>query len=389
MSLHGPMASVCSDAATRPELNVAHSDFFQREPLVDPVSPVVISCFDGQSKANIGVKTRGRTMRRRDFVKAIGGAAASWSLPARAQERMRRIGVLMNIAADDQEAQLYMAAFQQGLQELGWTVGRNLRLDHRWGPSSQERTRQQVAELLALSPDVVLATGGAPLDALQRASRTVPVVFPQSIDPVGQGNVASLARPGGNITGFAQFEYSLSGKWLQLLKEIAPGVARVGVLRNNPPGAAGIGQWAVIQAFAELIGVECTPLGFSDANEIERGIAAFERDGSGGLIVQLNALATAHRQTIIASAARHRLPAMYPFRYFAADGGLISYGADLTIQYRRAAGYVDRILKGEKPADLPVQKPTKYDLTINLKTAKALGLDIPATVLARADEVIE
>jgi len=227
------------------------------------------------------------------------------------------------------------------------------------------------------------------LDALQRASRTVPVVFPQTIDPVGQGNVASLARPGGNVTGFTQFEYSLSGKWLQLLKEIVPGVMRVGVLRNSPPGAAGIGQWAVIQAFAELIGMECTPVPFGDANEIARGIAAFERGGNGGLIVLLSASATAHRQTIIASAARHRLPAIYPFRYFTADGGLMSYGADLTIQYRRAAGYVDRILKGEKPADLPVQKPTKYDLTINLKTAKALGLDVPATVLARADEVIE
>jgi len=226
------------------------------------------------------------------------------------------------------------------------------------------------------------------LATLQQVSRTVPVVFPQSIDPVGGGNVASLARPGGNITGFTQFEYSLSGKWLQLLKEIAPGVKRVGVLRSGA-GPAGIGQWAVIQAFAELIGMESTPLPFGDANDITRSIAAFERGGNGGLIVSLNAPATIHRQTIIASAARHRLPAIYPFRYFAADGGLMSYGADLTIQYRRAAGYVDRILKGEKPADLPVQKPTKYDLTINLKTAKALGLEVPPAVLVRADEVIE
>ena len=328
-------------------------------------------------------------IRRREFIILLGGAA-SWPLAARAQqgERMRRVGVLMNIPADDQEAQLYMAAFQQGLQELGWSVGRNLRLDHRWGPSNQERTRQQVAELLALAPDVILATGGAPLATLQQVSRTVPVVFPQSIDPVGGGNVASLARPGGNITGFTQFEYSLSGKWLQLLKEIAPGVKRVGVLRSGA-GPAGIGQWAVIQAFAELIGMESTPLPFGDANDITRSIAAFERGGNGGLIVSLNAPATIHRQTIIASAARHRLPAIYPFRYFAADGGLMSYGADLTIQYRRAAGYVDRILKGEKPADLPVQKPTKYDLTINLKTAKALGLEVPPAVLVRADEVIE
>jgi len=329
-------------------------------------------------------------LRRRDFISLVGGAAA-WPLLARAQQpgQMRRIGVLMNIPADDQEAQLYMAAFQQGLQELGWSVGRNLRIDHRWGPSNQERTRQQVAELLALAPDVILATGGTPLDTLQRVSHTVQVVFPQTIDPVGGGNVASLARPGGNITGFTQFEYSLSGKWLQLLKEIAPGVTRVGVLRSSPAGPAGIGQWAVIQAFAELIGVECTPLGFSDANEIERGIAAFERGGSGGLIVSLNALATVNRQAIIASAARHRLPAIYPFRYFATDGGLMSYGTDLTIQYRLAAGYVDRILKGAKPADLPVQKPRKYDLTVNLKTAKALGIEVPPNLLATADEVIE
>jgi putative ABC transport system substrate-binding protein len=281
-----------------------------------------------------------------------------------------------------------MAAFQQGLQELGWTVGRNLRLDHRWGPSNQGRIGQQAAELIALTPDVILWSGSAGGEALLQASRTVPVVIATSIDPVGAGFVVSLGRPGGNITGFTQFEYSLSGKWLQLLKEIAPGVKRVGVLRA-PAGPAGIGQWAVIQAFAELIGVECTPLPFGDANDTARGIAGFEHGGNGGLIVTATAFATAHRQAIIASAVRHRLPAIYPFRYFAADGGLMSYGADLTIQYRRAAGYVDRILKGEKPADLPVQKPTKYDLTINLKTAKALDLDVPAQLLARADDVIE
>jgi putative ABC transport system substrate-binding protein len=324
--------------------------------------------------------------RRRDFMTLIAGAAA-WPLAARAQQaaRVRRIGVVMNIPADDQEAQLYMAAFQQGLQELGWTVGRNLRIDHRWGPSNQERARQQVAELIALAPDVMLVAGAA---VGELVSRTVPVVMAQSIDPVGGGVVASLARPGGNITGFMQFEYSLSGKWLQLLKEIAPGVTRVGVLRGTE-GAAQIGQWAVIQAFAELIGVECAPIAIRDADEIARGIAAFERGGNGGLIVSLTAFATTHRQTIIANAARYRLPAIYPFHYFAAAGGLMSYGADLTEQYRRAAGYVDRILKGEKPADLPVQKPTKYELTINLKTAKALGLDVPASMLLRADQVIE
>src|SRR5262245_14980139 len=341
-----------------------------------------------QLKANLGViRTRGRAMQRRDFIKVIGGAAASWSLPARAQERMRRIGVLMNIPADDKQTQLYLAAFQQGLQELGWTVGRNLRIDHRWGPSSEERIRQQAAELVALTPDVILWAGGG--QAIRQVSRTVPVVLARSMASVGQGLVASLARPGGNITGFTQFEYSLSGKWLQLLKEIAPGVTRVGVFRSSPAGAAVVGQWAVIQAFAEPIGVECTPLSIDDADEIARGIAAFERGGNGGLIVPLNALATFHRQTIIASAARHRLPAIYPVRYFAEAGGLISYGADLTDQYRRAAGYVDRILRGDKPADLPVQKPTKYELTINLKTAKALGIEVPATVRARADEVIE
>jgi putative ABC transport system substrate-binding protein len=235
---------------------------------------------------------------------------------------------------------------------------------------------------------VLLFAGGNVAEAVQPMTRAIPIVLSQSIDPVGGGIVESLARPGGNITGFTQFEYSLAGKWLQLLKEIAPGVTRVGVLRDTT-GAGGIGQWAVIQAFAELVGVECTPLAMRDAEEIERGIAAFERGGKGGLIVTLHALATVHRQTIIAAAARHRLPAVYPFRYFAAAGGLISYGADLTDQYRRAAGYVNRILKGEKAADLPVQKPTKYTFALNLRTAKALGLDVPAQVLVRADEVIE
>jgi putative ABC transport system substrate-binding protein len=329
-------------------------------------------------------------MRRRDFVTLVGGVCAAWPLAARAQqgERMRRVGVLMNLPADDPEAQLYMAAFQQGLQDAGWSVGRNLRIDHRWGPLDREQYRQKAAELVALAPDVVLGAGGATAEAVHRASRSVPVVLAQSIDPVGAGVVASLARPGGNVTGFMQFEYSLGGKWLELLRELAPGLTRVGVLRDSA-NAAGIGQWAGIQTAAEPIGVELAPLAIGDAKEIERGIAAFERGGKGGLIVPLSSAATIHRHTIIANAARHRLPAIYTFRYFAAAGGLASYGPDLTGQYRRAAGYVDRILRGEKPSDLPVQRPTKYELALNLKTAKALGLEVPPQLIARADEVIE
>jgi putative ABC transport system substrate-binding protein len=329
-------------------------------------------------------------MKRREFIAGLSGAALAWPIAARAQqpERMRRIGVLMNLPADDPVAQLYMAAFQQGLQELGWSVDRNLRIDHRWALGDREQIRQKAAELVALAPDVILGAGGVIGDAVRRTGRTVPVVLAQSIDPVGAGIVASLARPGGNVTGFTQFEYSLSGKWLELLKEIAPGVTRVGVLRDIT-AAAGIGQWAVIQAAAEPIGVETTPIAIDDANEMERGIAAFGRGSNGGLIVAANSSVTRHRQAIIASAAQHRLPAVYPFRYFVAAGGLISYGPDLANQYRRAAGYVDRILKGEKPADLPVQKPTKYELAINLKAAKALGLTVPPTLLARAEEVIE
>jgi ABC-type uncharacterized transport system substrate-binding protein len=329
-------------------------------------------------------------MKRRQFITLLGSAVAAWPVAARAQqgERMRRVGVLMNLPADDPEAQLYMAAFQQGLQDAGWSVGRNLRIDHRWGPLDREQYRQKAAELVALAPDVVLGAGGATAEAVHRASRGVPVVLAQSIDPVGAGVVASLARPGGNVTGFMQFEYSLGGKWLELLRELAPGVTRVGVLRDSA-NAAGIGQWAGIQTAAEPIGVELAPLAIGDAKEIERGIAAFERGGKGGLIVPLSSAATIHRHTIIANAARHRLPAIYTFRYFAAAGGLASYGPDLTGQYRRAAGYVDRILRGEKPSDLPVQRPTKYELALNLKTAKVLGLDVPPSLLARADEVIE
>ncbi len=331
-------------------------------------------------------------MRRREFMTLLGGAAAASALPlaARAQQgvRMRRIGVLMNIPAADPTAQVFMAAFQQGLQELGWSVGRNLQIDHRWGSGDRERFRQNAAELIALAPDVILAAAGPNVEAAQLASRTVPIVFAQSIDPVGAGYAASMARPGGMATGFTQFEYTLSGKWLELLKEIAPQVTRVGVLRD-PGNPAGIGQWAVLQAVAEPIGVELFPIAVHDPEETDRSLAEFARGSNVGLVVPVSANATVHRQRIIAGAARHRLPAVYPYRYFVTAGGLVSYGPDQIDQYRRAAGYVDRILKGEKPADLPVQRPTKYDLVVNLKTAKALGLDVPPSVLARADEVIE
>jgi putative ABC transport system substrate-binding protein len=326
-------------------------------------------------------------MRRREFIAGLGGAAA-WPLVADAQERMRRVGVLMNTTAEEPEAQSYLAAFQQGMQELGWSVGRNLRVELRWGSGDAELTRRYAAELAALSPDVMLAAGGPVVSAMQRASRTIPIIFAQSIDPVGSGIVASLARPGGNTTGFTQFEYSLSGKWAELLKEIAPGTRRVGVMRD-PANPAGIGQWAIIQAAATAKGMEVIPLAVVNPSEIERGIAGFARDLDGGLVVPVSAGAIRYREAIIASAARHRLPAVYCYRHFVVAGALISYGPDLLSQYRRAAGYVDRILKGEKPADLPVQAPTKYELVINLKTAKALGLDVPPMLLARADEVIE
>ena len=328
-------------------------------------------------------------MKRRDFITLAGGAAATWPLAVRAQqaERVRRIGILMNATAEEPEAQTYVAAFQQGMQEFGWSVGRNLRVDLRWGGDDADRTRRYAAELAALSPDVMLAAGGPVVSAMQRASRTVPIVFAQSIDPVGAGVVASLARPGGNVTGFTQFEYG-RGKWAELLKEIVPGLKRIGVLRYSA-NPAGIGQWAIIQAAATTGGMEVIPLGVRDPGEIERGVAAFAREPNGGLIVPVSASAARHRDVIITSAARHRLSSVYGYRHFVAAGGLISYGPDLLGQYRRAAGYVDRILKGEKPADLPVQAPTKYELVINLKTAKALGLDVPQSVLARADEVIE
>jgi putative ABC transport system substrate-binding protein len=328
-------------------------------------------------------------MRRREVITLLGGAAA-WPLRAGAQQRekMRRIGVLMNLAADDAEGQARLAAFLQGLQEAGWAVGRNVRVDLRWGAGDADRIRKQAAELVALAPDVVLASGIPAATPLLQVTRTVPIVFAQVVDPVGAGLVASLARPGGNATGFTFSEYGMSGKWVELLKEIAPGATRVAVLRDAA-STSGIGYLGAIQSVASSFGMELTPVGVSDAGEIERGVTAFARASSGGLIVTGNTLTIVHRELIIRLAARHRLPAVYNWRLFVNDGGLISYGPDSIDPFRRAAGYIDRILKGENPADLPVQAPTKYELVINLKTAKALGLEVPPTLLARADEVIE
>jgi ABC-type uncharacterized transport system substrate-binding protein len=328
-------------------------------------------------------------MKRREFITLLGGAAA-WPLGAHAQqaERTRRIGVLMHLAADDPEAQARIGAFLQGLQEWGWAVGRNVRIEYRWAAGDAERIRKYAAELVALAPDVILATGGAVVGPLLEATSTVPIVFAQTPDPVGAGFVTTLARPGSNATGFTIFEYGISGKWVELLKEIAPRVTRVAVLRD-PAITAGTGQLGAIQSVAPSFGVELSPVNMRDASEIERAVTAFAQSLNGGLIVTGSALAAVHRDLIIALAARHRLPAVYTGRFYVTGGGLISYGPDSIDPYRRAAGYVDRILKGEKAADLPVQAPTKYELVINLKTAKALGLEIPATVLARADEVIE
>ena len=330
-------------------------------------------------------------MRRRQFITLVGGAAVAWPLAVRAQqpERMRRIGVLMSTAADDPETQLRLAAFLQGLQGFGWTVGQNVQIDTRWASGDVVRLRSYAAELLTLSPDIMVAGGRAAtvVPQVRQAGSDIPIVFVQGVDPVGTGYVASLARPGGNTTGFTQFEYTLSGKWLQLLKEVAPGMTHAAVLREL--GGAGIGQWAVLQAAASSPPVELSPVNAGEPAEIERAVAAFAREPNGGLIVVVSSWATVHRDLIVALAAKHRLPAIYPYRYFVTGGGLMSYGPDLIDQYRRAAGYVDRILKGEKPANLPVQNPTKYALAINLKTAKALGLTVPDNVLARADEVIE
>jgi putative tryptophan/tyrosine transport system substrate-binding protein len=364
-------------------------------------------------------------MKRRAFITLLGGAAAAslaaWPLAARAQqaERMRRVGVLMSTAEDEPEGQARIAAFRQALQQLGWSDGRNMRIDIRWSASNADRIRVGAAELVALAPDVILASGGTVVGALLQTTRTaalaseasgqrgdskvrapdtraepgssarvIPIVFTQTPDPVGAGFVESLARPGGNATGFTQFEYGISAKWLELLKEIAPHVTRAAVLRDSSI-PEGIGQFAVLQAAAPSLGVDLRPVDVRDDSEIERAVTAFARTANGGLLVASGGLPIAHRELITTLAARHRLPGVYSNRLFVSGGGLLSYGPDSIDPHRRAAGYVDRILKGEKPADLPVQAPVKYELAINLKTAKALGLDVPTTLLVRADEVIE
>ena len=328
-------------------------------------------------------------MRRREFITLLGGAAA-WPIGARGQqpERMRRIGVLINLTADDPQSQARIAVLLKGLQQFGWAEGVNIRIDYRWGSGDVNRLRNYAAELIALAPDVVLAGGSEAAATFQQASRNLPIVFVNVADPVGAGYVDSLSRPGGNATGLVLFEYGISPKWLELLKEIASGVTRVAVIRDAAI-PAGIGQFGAIQGVSSSLGVEVSPLGLRDANEIERALTAFAQGPNGGLIVTASPAAVSHRDLIIKIAARHRLPAVYPYRLFVTSGGLMSYGPDQVGQYRQAAGYIDRILKGEKPADLPVQAPTRYELVINLKSAKALGLEIPATLLARADEVIE
>jgi putative ABC transport system substrate-binding protein len=329
-------------------------------------------------------------MGRREFVALLGGAAAAWPLAARAQQPggRRRLGVLMATAADDPESRKRLFALLQGMQQLGWVEGRNLRVDIRWAAGNVDDTRKYAAELTALAPDIILAAGSLALGPLLQATRTIPVVFTHVPDPVGAGFVDNMARPGGNATGFTSFDYGLSVKWLELLKAIAPRVTRVGVIRD-PNLTAGIGQWGAIQGAAPAAGVEAVPLNVRDVAEIERPVAALARLGNAGLIVTASGMAVVNRDPIIALAARHKLPAVFWQRFFVADGGLISYGDDVIEHYRLAAGYIDRILKGEKPADLPVQLSTKLELVINLKTAKALGLEIPPTLLARADEVIE
>lgn len=328
-------------------------------------------------------------MRRRDFIAAFGGLAAC-PLAARAQqsERIHRIGVLMNQAAEDSIAQARLNAFVEGLRLLGWTEGSNVAIDIRWGAPDPNRFRRDAAELVILKPDVILAASGATMPAIMQATRTVPVVFVLVPDPVGSGFVESLARPGGNATGFTQFEFGLSGKWLELLKELAPRVTRAAILRD-PDDPAGVGQFGALRNAAPSLGIEVRAIDVRDPTGIERSVKAFASAANGGLVVTGSAPAAASRNLIITLAARHRLPTVYPYRFFATGGGLVAYGPDLLDQYRRAASYVDRILKGEKPADLPVQAPTKYELAINLRTAKALGLAVPPALLARADEVIE
>ena len=329
-------------------------------------------------------------MRRREFITLFIGAAMAWPLAARAQQpgRTRRIGVLMSTPADDKEGQARINAFVQGLRELGWIDGHNVRIDTRWAAGDADRGREYATELVTLMPDVILASGGSVVGPLLQATRTVPIVFTQTPDPVGAGFVNNLARPGGNATGFSIFDYSIGGKWLELLKQIAPGVTRVAVIRD-PVTPQGIGQFSAIYAVAPSLGLDVSAINASAPGEFERTITALANIPNGGMIVTGSTFAIAHRELVIKLANQHKLPTVYPLRVFVAAGGLISYGPDTIDPHRRAAGYVDRILKGEKPADLPVQNPTKYELVINLKTAKALGLDVPATLLARADEVIE
>jgi putative ABC transport system substrate-binding protein len=328
-------------------------------------------------------------MRRREFLGVLAGAVAVLPRVARAQqgERVRRVGVLMPFTANDPEAQARNALFEQSLRELGWMVGRDLQIDYRWPGGEAASIRRDAAELVALAPDVIMTVGSLTMGPMQQATQTIPIVFVNLADPVGAGFVQSLARPGGNATGFTNYEYSMSGKWVELLKQIAPNVKRVAILRD-PTSAAGIGQFSAIQSAAQSLGVNLTPVSVRDAGEIERGVAAFARSNNGGLIVTSGGTAF-RRDLIIGLASRHKLPAVYPFRYYAKDGGLITYGPDPRDSVRHAAAYVDRILKGEKPADMPVQAPTTYELVINLKTAKALGLTVPPSLLARADEVIE
>ena len=328
-------------------------------------------------------------MRRRDFIEVVAGSAIIWPFTAWAQQtdQIRRIGMLMNVA-DDREGQTRVAVFKQALQQLGWVDGRNVRIDIRWGANDVERDRRYATELAALTPDVLVASGTLSVTALQHVTRTLSIVFLNVSDPVGAGFVDSLARPGGNVTGFMLLEYSSSGKLLELLKQIAPNVTRAAVVRD-PANPAGIAQFGAIQAAAQSVGVPVSPISVHDADEIERAVAAFARFANGGLIVTPSGSVSIHRDLIVALAVRHKLPAIYAYRFNVTEGGLISYGPDLDDQYRGAAGYVDRILKGEKPGDLPVQAPTKFELVINLKTAKALGLTVPPSLLSTADEVIE
>jgi putative tryptophan/tyrosine transport system substrate-binding protein len=332
-------------------------------------------------------------MRRREFIALLGGVAAGpsllWPVGARAQERVRRVGVFVGATgAGDADGQARVDVFRQAMEQRGWTIGRNLQIDYRWGMADPANVRKHAAELVASAPDVILSSGTVSLAQLLQETRTVPIVFVNVADPVGAGFVNSLSRPGGNATGFMQFEYSLSAKWLELLKQIAPGVTRAAVVRDAAL-TSGTGQFAVIQSVASSVGVEISPINVHEVGEIERAVAAFARSPNGGLVVTSSALVVRHRELIVGLAARHKLPAVYYRRLFVDNGGLSSYGYDLLDQFRHAATYVDRILKGETPADLPVQAPTRYELVINLKTAKALGLEIPPTLLARADEVIE